>query len=155
MDVKPADDDQERPDIGDLTRELVTRQQRFESAVARALEVDAIGLAAMDYLILNGSATPTELAHNLEVSTAAMTLVLDRLEAAEHISRSPHPSDRRKVVISPAKDSIRAAFSHVQPLIDGMDKMVNAMTPAERAVVTKFLADLNNLYDEAKRAIQP
>ena len=153
MDVNPPQGAGNDADIGDLTRELVTRQQRFESAVARALEVDAVGLAAMDYLILNGSATPTELAHTLDISTAAMTLVLDRLEAADHISRSPHPSDRRKVVISPAKDSIRAAFSHVQPLIDGMDEMVGSMTAQERAAVTKFLINLNALYDEARRSI--
>lgn len=138
-------------DISSQTEQLTIRQQRFERMLAQQLDVDAAGLAAMDHLISAGEATPTELARRLDISTAAMTLVLNRLEAAGHIERGAHPTDRRKVVISAAAPSVESARTQVQPLIDGVEKLVASMTPAEQATVSTFLDAMIAIYDEAMR----
>src|SRR5205085_383180 len=43
--------------------------------------------------------TPGRLAERADLSSAAMTNRLDRLEKAGHIRRLPHPDDRRGVVV--------------------------------------------------------
>jgi len=136
-------------DIRARVRQVTVRQQRFERHLARALEVDAAGLAAMDHLIETGPATPTELAHRLEVSTAAMTLVLNRLEAAGHVRRDRHPSDGRKLVVTAVDRSSDRAYDLVQPLIDGIEDLVAGMDAGQRAAVETFLDRLIAIYDDA------
>lgn len=136
-------------DIRARVQQVAVRQQRFERHLARALEVDAAGLEAMDHLIATGPATPTELARRLEISTAAMTLVLNRLEAAGHVRRERHPSDGRKLVVTAAERSSDRAYDLVLPLIDGMEAIVDDLGPDERATVQAFLDRLIGVYDDA------
>ncbi|ROP63453.1 MarR family winged helix-turn-helix transcriptional regulator [Curtobacterium sp. ZW137] len=136
-------------DIRARVQQVAVRQQRFERHLARALDVDAMGLEAMDHLITSGPATPTELARRLEISTAAMTLVLNRLEGAGHVRRDRHPSDGRKLVVTAASSSSDRAYELVLPMIDGIEELVEGMDAAERATVQTFLDRLIRIYDDA------
>ncbi|MFF7244645.1 MarR family winged helix-turn-helix transcriptional regulator [Embleya sp. NPDC008237] len=136
-------------DIRDRLRTLTLRQQRFERYLGREMRVDAAGLAVMDHLVEHGPATPTELARRLDASTAATTLVIDRLVAGGHVSRAPHPTDRRKVIVSPAQDWEVSAFEHVAPIVRGVHDAVEALTEQERATVTAFLDRIVKSYDDA------
>lgn len=133
--------------IGDLMHLVTIRQQEFEQLLSRRLAVDAAGLSVMDLLMRAGPATPTELARQTDISTAAMTLVLDRLESAGHVTRERHPSDRRKVVVTAAAASTAAADATVAPLIAGVHAVTGEMTPAERATVHDFLTRVVAVYD--------
>ncbi|MET3452868.1 MarR family transcriptional regulator [Curtobacterium sp. 1544] len=144
-DGRPLPDD----DIRSRVQQVAVRQQRFERHLARALEVDAMGLEAMDHLIATGPATPTELARRLEISTAAMTLVLNRLETAGHVRRDRHPSDGRKLVVTAAERSSDRAYDLVLPLIDGIEDLVDGMDADQRAAVETFLDRLIAIYDDA------
>ncbi len=137
---------------GDLraqVQQLTLRQQKFERALARELAVDAAGLETMDYLISAGTSTPTELARRTGLSTAAMTLVLNRLEVAGHVQRDRHPSDGRKLIVTPAHRSTEQAEQLVRPLIAGVESVIAALSPAERDAVEKFLTGVIAAYDEA------
>jgi len=125
------------------------RQQDFERQLAKQLEVDAAGLATMNHLGATGSATPTEIARRLAISTAATTLVLNRLEAAGHVGREPHPSDRRKVVITPTPASLDAAYELIRPVIDGVGQLTASMSADHRAVVVGFLDQMIAIYEQA------
>lgn len=142
----------EEGDIRARLQQLTIRQQRFERAVAQQLDVDAAGLDAMDHLLSSGPSTPTELAHRLEISTAAMTLVLNRLESAGHIRRERHPSDGRKLVVTASEESAEEAHGRVAPLIEGVEELIASMGDAELAVVEGFLQSLVQIYDDATPA---
>ena len=141
-------------DLRDRLRLLTTQQQQFERNLARRLAVDAAGLAAMEHLVSEGPATPTELAHHLEISTAATTLVVDRLAAAGHVTREPHPNDGRKVIVRAAQRSAEAAYGHVALLLERTAELDDSMSPAERATVTSFLDRIVEIYEEANRALR-
>jgi DNA-binding MarR family transcriptional regulator len=136
-------------DIRARVQQLHIRQQRFERHLARLLQVDHAGLEAMDHLISAGPATPTELARKLDISTAAMTLVLNRLELAGHLWRTRHPSDGRKLVVTADEESTEQVHRAVRPVIDGVEAAIAAMDDDERRAVTSFFDRLLNLYDEA------
>lgn len=138
--------------IRDLLRDLTVCQQDFERRLADHLGVDAAGLSVMNHLGSAGSATPTEIAHLLDASTAATTLVLNRLEKAGHLTRSPHPTDRRKVVVTPNPATLRAAYEMLNPIIDGVDGITARLAPGERAAVETFLDDMIALYRSEKPA---
>lgn len=133
-------------------RNLTRRQQRFERYLGRQMHVDQAGLAVMDHLVSAGPATPSELARELTTSTAAMTLVIDRLADGGHVSRQPHPSDRRKVLVTPAEHWEEAAFEHVEPLVVGIGEIAESMTAQEQATVAAFLERAVAAYDRATKA---
>jgi DNA-binding MarR family transcriptional regulator len=136
-------------DIRGRVQRLGIQQQRFQRFLAAQIAVDDLGLETMDHLMSTGPATPTELARKIEVSTAAMSLVLGRLEDAGHVRRERHPTDGRKYVISPTDESVRAAYGHVLPLIEGMEEAIARTDEADRAVIVRFLDDLLAVYDDA------
>ncbi|MBF4577563.1 MarR family winged helix-turn-helix transcriptional regulator [Frondihabitans sp. VKM Ac-2883] len=137
---------------GDLrarVQQIAVRQQRFERHLAAELDVDRAGLETMDYLISVGPTTPTQIAQHLGISTAAMTLVLNRLETAGHIIRGPHPSDRRKLMISASDSSSGRAHDYVTPLIEDVEVLIESLTDTDRAVIESFLDRLIGIYDYA------
>lgn len=137
--------------IGDSINAILALQQRFRRQMQDVLGVDSSGLNAMIHLASLGSDSPTAIAGVLETSTAATTLVLNRLEAAGHVSRLPHPTDRRKVVVAPAQESLATAYECVRPIIDGIDQVSASLTPAERSTVAGFLEAVVHVYERALR----
>ncbi|GAA1205104.1 MarR family transcriptional regulator [Microbacterium maritypicum] len=136
-------------DIRSRVQQLTMRQRRFERSVAKQLELDAPGLEVLDHLISRGPATPTELAHRIEISTAAMTLVLNRLEDRGHVRRDRHPSDGRKLIVTASEDAAADAERLVAPLIDEVEAQIAAMSAQERATVATFLDGLIGAYDRS------
>ncbi|SEG43426.1 DNA-binding transcriptional regulator, MarR family [Nonomuraea solani] len=68
---------------------------------------EAAGLNATDYYALNlldltGPLTSGELATQTGLTTGATTRLIDRLEQAGYVRRSPDPADRRKVMVESA-----------------------------------------------------
>lgn len=139
----------EERDIRARVQQLTVRQQRFERSLAKRLDLDAAGLEVVDRLISSGPATPTDLAHRVEISTAAMTLVLNRLEDRGHISRERHPSDGRKLIVTVSDAASADAERMVAPLIDEVERVIAAMSERERDVVSRFLDDLIDAYDRS------
>lgn len=76
-----------------------------------------------------------------------MTLVLNRLEAAGHVTRDRHPSDRRKMIVSASGEASDRAYGHVTPLIEGVESVIASLTDSERAVIEAFLRRLLATYD--------
>jgi DNA-binding MarR family transcriptional regulator len=74
-------------------------RHRLASARA-AFDVGARDAAALSELYVDGPLTPTELALRLNVTTAAVTELIDRLARAGHVTRAQHPTDRRKILVT-------------------------------------------------------
>lgn len=135
--------------IGERLHEIVTLSRDFERHVGQALMVNSTDLAAMEHLMTEGSLTPSELSRRLDISTAATTLVVDRLVALNHVRRHAHPHDRRKVVVVPEPRSVTQAFAELMPVIGGVAALEAAMPEADRVVVEAFLARVVAIYAEA------
>ncbi len=133
-------------------RQVDSISRAFERRLGRALTVNPTDLAAMEFLIQEGPLTPSELASRLGVSTAASTLVVDRLVALGHVERHPHERDRRKIVVVPVRASVNRAIDELLPVIQGIGGVAERLSPAERAVVERFLADVIEVYRDAVEA---
>lgn len=136
-------------DIRARVQQVAIRQQRFERYLAAELEVDPTGLDTMDLLVSTGPSTPTELARRLDVSTAAMTLVLNRLEVAGHIRRDRHPDDGRKLIVTAAHRSADQAHALVVPMIEKVEQLIESMSEDDQQTVVDFLDRLIAIYDSA------
>jgi MarR family multiple antibiotic resistance transcriptional regulator len=135
-------------------RELIALNRLLERHLASELDLNATDLHAMEHLSRHGSSTPTELAQQLGVTSSAATFIIDRLAALGHVSRGPHPDDRRKTVVAPARESVQQVAGLIRPLAVGLAEHIDSMTPAERAAVESFLDAVAALYaDAAERGL--
>ena len=104
--------------------------------------LDPFGLRFIDYSVLRvlelvgepHRMSPTELSEIVVRSSGGMTQILDRLERAGLVARTPDPADRRKVLVALTDDGMRTADA------------ANATYAAERE---RLLADLSP--DEVQR----
>ena len=104
--------------------------------------LDPFGLRFIDYSVLRvlelvgepHRMSPTELSDIVVRSSGGMTQILDRLERAGLVARTPDPADRRKVLVALTDDGMRTADE------------ANARYAAERE---RLLADLSP--DEVQR----
>jgi len=136
-------------DVRARIQRLGLKEQAFRRFLADRIAVDEMGLEVMDRLMSLGSSSPTELAHDIDISTAAMSLVLQRLESAGHITRQRHPSDGRRQVVAATDDSVRQAYGHVLPLVTGLEAVVASLSESERAAASDFLDKVIAAYDGA------
>lgn len=104
----------------------------------------------MDHLITLGSTTPSALAAKLGTSTAAMSLVLNRLEDAGHITRERHPGDGRKLVVTAAATSTAQVCALISPLNGALDRLVAGCTAEQQDLVGGFLDGVLDVYDDAE-----
>lgn len=126
--------------------QLREAEQRLSSASRRYMKLNETDMRALHYLIVcanrDVTATPGGIAHHLDISTASTTKLLDRLEKGGHITRAPHPTDRRALAISITAETRRAAMETVGRQQAKRFYAAARLTPAERDVVIRFLEDM-------------
>ena len=129
-----------------LLREILDLTVVLEADVGAELDVNRRDFEAMQHLVMSGPLSPTEIARRLDVSTAAATLIVDRLAAIGHVTRQPHPSDRRGVLVVPNPASVERAMARILPLISGVDRVLDDFTGDEQGVITQYLARVVGVY---------
>lgn len=87
-------------------------------------------------------ASPTWLAGQLRMTTASVTVLLDRLERAGHVRRTPRSDDRRRVDVVVEDSAKELGWAFFGPLIDAAAEVLAGRTPEQRAVIDAFLDDM-------------
>lgn len=145
-----VDDETSLPDFGAAYRDgmrratlllqlVIQNNKEFESRVSRGLGLNATDLAAVGEIMMSGPMSPTELAHRLGLTTAAVTTVVDRLAALDHVTRSQHPTDRRSVLVSATPSSVERAMRTILPAAHAIDSALDDFSPEESAVIVRYL----------------
>lgn len=92
-------------------------------------------LAALAALERHSAMTPGELAEHEKVQPPSMTRVITVLEEHGLVMRTPHPSDRRQVMLT-VTDSGRDLVHHSRRLREAwLAKRLRELTPQERATL--------------------
>jgi DNA-binding MarR family transcriptional regulator len=124
----------------DLGRELSTAVVLFHEAVARRLGMNATEWKCLGLLDQHGPSTAGQLATWSGLTTGAITGIVDRLERGGYVRRTPHPRDRRSVIIHPVdhprlKKQVIPIFASLGA---AMGKLAGRYTPAQRAIITDY-----------------
>ena len=147
-----SESDQQTPRFGDthpatlLLREFLDVTADFEHGLGEELTVNPTDLTAMQHLIVAGSLSPTALAQRLNLSSGAVTTVIDRLESLGHVHRTPNPLDRRGTLVVPTPASVGRAMSRIIPMVTEVDRAIGDFEPAEQAVITRYLERVVDAY---------
>lgn len=127
-------------------------EQEMSEASQRHMKLNATDMKALRFLMASRNAgavvTPGLLAETLRISTASTTKLLDRLERAGHVLRSPHPTDRRALMIT-VTDATRAdARESVGRIHARRFEAAARLNPEEREIVIRFLTDLSTAGEQ-------
>jgi hypothetical protein len=76
------------------------------------------------------------------MTTASVTVLLDRLERAGHVRRRPRSDDRRRVDVTVEPSAEDLGWSFFGPLIDATSGVLHRRAAHEREVVDAFLEDM-------------
>ncbi len=118
----------------------------FHQVVANILGVNATDMKCLDLLVLNGSASPTQLAAYTGLSTGATTAMIDRLEKAGLIERHPHPKDRRGTIVMLTKEASFKLRKLFESLATRMNALVTGYSERELSMLTNFFSKTSELW---------
>jgi DNA-binding MarR family transcriptional regulator len=125
--------------IADSTRRLDVALSTLNAAFAHDLGISVPELLALENLQGGDGLGPSELARRLQLSTGAVTALVDRLEASGHVTRAAHPSDRRRVVVTDTAKASEALAAEAAPLAREVRRLAARLSEEERQTVGRFL----------------
>jgi DNA-binding MarR family transcriptional regulator len=134
-----------------LTVELDAVGQRFaEVHGLNRTDVRAL-VAIMDAARGGESLTAGRLGAAVDLSSASVTALLDRLERVGHIRRTRDADDRRRVVLEMSDSAMAAGAEHFGGLQRDLTAAMEGYTDDELAVVRRFLLDMTEVIERHSR----
>lgn len=135
-------------------REAVAAARRVRHVIARRAGLTETDLVAMQHL-LETPVGPGDLARLLDVTTAAATGLVDRLERRGHVERRPHDRDRRRTTVQVTPAGREEMLGHLLPMFLALDRLDRSFTAEERAVVERYLCGAAAAFAEVEAQPPP
>src|SRR3712207_4125171 len=126
-------------------REAITRLNRRVRQARPVGDLTFSQLSALTSLQLAGALTPRELADMERVQPPTMTKIVGKLEERGLVARTPHPTDRRQVILAATEEgrAVYAQFERVRD--DWLAERLAELTPDEREVLQRAAAILQQV----------
>jgi DNA-binding MarR family transcriptional regulator len=157
MDEQQAERPYTAEEITWATRRLNRAMSKLLVAFAHDVGISVTELLALDNLDEDGLG-PSDLARRLQLTSGAITDLVDRLERRGHALREPHPSDRRRVVLRRTAKADGALSAEVAPMARQVLELAAGLSDEERQTVGRFLDQLSTIVDrtaDSKSASPP
>jgi DNA-binding MarR family transcriptional regulator len=120
-------------------RRLTTQIDGLDQQAANRFGVNRTDLHLIDTLRSRGPLTASELARSVGLTSGGLSIALERLERSGYIRRSPHPEDRRSVLVE-ATDALvpleRQVFGGIGRR---MDKLLCGYTDEQLETIKHYL----------------
>ncbi len=138
-----------------LNVELDAVGQRFaEIHGLNRTDVRAL-VAIMDAARRGQALTAGGLGEAVDLRSASVTALLDRLEKVGHVRRVRDPEDRRRVALEMSDSAMAAGAEHFGGLARDLSAAMEDYTDEELAVVRRFLLDMTDATMRHSRAEPP
>jgi DNA-binding MarR family transcriptional regulator len=89
--------------------DLFVQMDQARTSTARSHRLTAIELSAITYVSFSDGVRPSALAARLGVTSGTTTALVDRLEVHGLVVRTPHPDDRRSLLVVATEAGRRVA----------------------------------------------
>lgn len=135
-------------DVAVQVRLLQRSLDAFEEAAAARLRLNRTDLRALDIVLAGQPLTAGDLTTALNMSPAATTTVIDRLERAGFVVRSRDAANRRRVMVV-ATDTARAAEKDVYlPIGAAGAEALQRYDTNQLATILDFLRTARRIQDD-------
>lgn len=127
-------------------REFTNESELYIGAAGREAAMHRTDLAGLAVVMDRGDTgqitTPGQLSSALQLSAPATSAMLDRLEQLGHVRRSPHPRDRRSVVVEMTDHAREVGGAMFARLAAHMAPVLGSRSDAELAQIATFLEEV-------------
>jgi DNA-binding MarR family transcriptional regulator len=143
-----------RPDASEVYRRYLSAVMLHGQAGARAVDLGATDLYALNILELNGAMTPGELGARSGLTTGPTTRLIDRLEDAGYVRRVPVPGDRRKVIVE-LIDKPADLDEILAPARRTIGEIIGGYSAQQREVLFDYFTRAADAYYQAAEDLRP
>src|SRR5689334_7721532 len=126
---------------GELVSALMRWQeatQLFDETVGERLGLTTAERHCMSFLV-EGPQPAGAIAETIGLTPAAVTSLVDRLEARGFVARQRNEADRRQVLVAPTEAAIKIGERYYGQIAQVGEAMLDTMSTAELAVVKNFI----------------
>lgn len=141
-------------ELDDLLRELSAELGQVYRWAAEQAGVNQTDLMSLYFIrSAEGAATPKALAEHLGLTSGATAILLNRLEARGLVQRTPHPTDRRAVLLSLGAGASEKGLLDLRETVRRLNaSVIDELSDQEADVVKRFLVRLlANTRDSLRR----
>ena len=133
-----------------MVRRAGSVMQLLGATAADRLGINVTDLNCLNILALSGQLTAGELARATGLTTASITGVLDRLEAAGFVHRERDPADRRRVVVRlEAERGLRDLAPVFAPVVRAWQEAAAEYSDEQLRMVLEFQHQMERIMRDA------
>jgi DNA-binding MarR family transcriptional regulator len=126
-------------------REAITRLGRRVRQARPIGDLTFSQLSALTSLQLAGALTPRELADVERVQPPTMTKIVGKLEERGLVARTPHPTDRRQVILAATEEGRLVYAQFEKARNEWLARQLAELTPEERDTLERAAAILHQV----------
>jgi len=145
-------------DVLNLLRRYRETERQMRARTRGSMGMGETDLLALRYLLeaqrRGVVMTQRDLVERLKISSASVSVLIDRLVRDEHVRREPHPTDRRAAVIVATVSSDSEVRQTLGRMHQEMVGVVDSLSPDELAVVGRFLHGMIGAVDTGARTVE-
>ena len=127
-------------------RKLTRSTLILQHIIAQAMGLNVTDAECLDFLQEMGPSTAGDLAKATRLTTGAITNVIDRLEKAGFVRRSPDPNDRRKVIVTFLPEKHTPASKHYGALAAAVATLFSTYTDDQLKFLTTHTQALMEIF---------
>ena len=124
-------------------------RDRLRGAMTNLLGLALTDLDALEYLERLGPLNQRDLGARLQLTSGAVTLLVDRLERLALVRRQPHPTDRRVTLVELQPDAALPELPEMRDYHAALIRTAGGLSPAARDELVAFLRSLEQHADTA------
>jgi DNA-binding MarR family transcriptional regulator len=133
-------------------RRFTLEDGRLDQAVARRYGLSLAEMRALDHLQVAGGLTPGQLGVRLQLTSGAVTALVDRLERRGLVERTAHPTDRRSTLLRLTATTERFAAESYDEFMRDVTRAARRLSAEENEAARLFLEELAQIaVDHAAR----
>ena len=121
-----------------LAQTFSTETALFHQAAAEKLSLGVTDLKTISTLQQEGPLTAGQLAERLNLTTGAVSNVIDRLEQGNFVKRTPDPNDRRKVIVTFNQEKLSYTNNVFRSMGEAFEKLLETYSIEELEFLIKF-----------------
>nr|WP_212845703.1 MarR family transcriptional regulator [Catellatospora sp. IY07-71] len=132
-------------ELTERLRDAITRLNRRLRQERPVGDLTVTQLSALTSLRIGGALTPRELSEAERVQPPTMTKIVAKLEERGLISRTPHPTDGRQVLLSPSDQGLAVLEDYQRVRDEWLAGKLAELSAVERETVARAAALLERL----------
>jgi MarR family transcriptional regulator, organic hydroperoxide resistance regulator len=115
-----------------------TETALFHQAAAAAYGLGITDMKTLSALLQEGPMTAGQLTQRLNVTTGAVTNVIDRLERRNIAKRMPDANDRRKVIVTVNLEALEGAGNVYRSMGEAFEQLLETYSTEELVFLVKY-----------------